>query len=171
MAPATRPPVPQLQNCPRVRTIARSVSRSYPTGRQAFCRAFVGEPMDLSVRASEPVAADVRAALVTSIGAAGAASATQVPFERVDERTFACRVVPDRPGLFWYRAQFSLDGGASWSHDAAPDAWVLVDPPQVDHLRLYTLVPGASGSMAEWAAALPKIRAMGFNAVHLLPLT
>lgn len=59
----------------------------------------------------------------------------------------------------------------TWIHDPIPDAWVLVDPPQVDHMRLYTLIPSVSGSIADWAADLKRIRDMGFNTVHLLPLT
>jgi glycosidase len=52
----------------------------------------------------------------------------------------------------------------------------MVDPPQVDHLRMYTLIPpppppSVSGTIADWTEELHKIKAMGFNAVHFLPLT
>ncbi|NJK93598.1 MAG: hypothetical protein HC905_00540 [Bacteroidales bacterium] len=36
---------------------------------------------------------------------------------------------------------------------------------------LYTIIPNVSGTLADWTADLKRIRAMGFNAVHLLPLT
>ena len=65
--PVTRRPAPTLVDCPRVRTIAKHVRRSYPTGRQAFSRGFVGAPMELTVSADEPVPAGVRASLVTTL--------------------------------------------------------------------------------------------------------
>jgi len=79
--------------------------------------------------------------------------------------------VPKRTGLFTFWVIFSTDGGNTWSHDSVPDSWVLVDPPQVDGLRMYTLIPSVSGSMSDWAGWLTHIKSMGFNAVHLLPLT
>jgi glycosidase len=94
-----------------------------------------------------------------------------VPFVRDDERTLTCRVKPKRPGLHSFRAEFSLDKGVTWLRDTVPDAWVLIDPPQVDGLRLYTLIPTVSGTVADWKADLKRIRDMGFNAVHLLPVT
>ncbi|MDI1289396.1 MAG: hypothetical protein PSX37_05520 [bacterium] len=47
----------------------------------------------------------------------------------------------------------------------------MVDPSQVDGLRVYVLIPNVSGTVADWTADLTRIRDMGFNAVHLLPIT
>ena len=94
-----------------------------------------------------------------------------VPFVRADARTLTCRVRPKHPGLHSFRAEFSLDGGVTWLGDTVPDAWVLINPPQVDGLRLYTLIPTISGTIADWKADLKRIRDMGFNAIHLLPVT
>ena len=74
-------------------------------------------------------------------------------------------------GVLRVPAKASLDEGVNWVRDAVPVAWVMVDPPQVDGLRLYTLLPTASGSIGDWTADLERIKAMGFNAVHLLPIT
>jgi hypothetical protein len=54
-----------------------------------------------------------------------------------------------------------------WVRDSVPDAWILIDPPQVDGLCLYTMIPTVSGSLADWKDDLKRIREMGFNAVHL----
>ncbi len=167
----THRPIPALPACPRVQSIAKEIRRSYPTGRQEFSRAVSGGAMELTISASEPFGADVRANLVTTLNAKEAGEWTPVPFVRVDERTFGCRIVPERTGLYSFWAQFSLDGGASWVHDPVPDAWVLVDPPQVDRMRMYTLIPSVSGTIADWSKELAKIKELGFNAVHLLPLT
>ena len=37
-----------------------------------------------------------------------------------------------------------------------PDAYVLVDPPQVEHLRMYTLIPSVSGTIGDWSKELHK---------------
>ena len=57
------------------------------------------------------------------------------------------------------------------THGTLPDAWVLIDPPQVDGLRIYTLIPTVSGTVADWKVDVKRIREMGFNAVHLMPVT
>src|SRR5215467_10202627 len=36
-------------------------------------------------------------------------------------------------------------------------------------LRIYTLFPTRAGTVAQWIAHLPRIAAMGFNAVYLNP--
>jgi hypothetical protein len=82
-----------------------------------------------------------------------------------------CHVTPERPGLYSFRAEFSQDGGAAWLRDNVRDAWILVDPQQVDALRMYTMLPTVSGTVADWIAGLPRIRDMGFNAIHHLPIT
>ncbi|QOV89199.1 alpha-amylase family glycosyl hydrolase [Humisphaera borealis] len=169
--PVARRPAPPLPACPRVKTLAKEVRRSYPTGRQQYSRAFVGSPFEVSIHASDKLPQGIRAVLVTSLNARGANDCVEVPMELVNDKTLFCRITPDRPGLFWFHAQASMDGGMTWIHDPIPDAWVLVDPPQVDHMRLYTLIPSVSGSIADWAADLKRIRDMGFNTVHLLPLT
>lgn len=55
--------------------------------------------------------------------------------------------------------------------DTVPDAWILIDPPQVDGLRVCVLIPNVSGTVSDWKADLKRIGALGFNAVHLLPIT
>jgi hypothetical protein len=167
----TRRPIPELPVVPRAVLIAKDLHRSYPTGRLEYSRAYVGRTFELCIASGDPFSSNIQAMLVTTINAPLLGEWIRVPFERQDDRTFTCRIVPERPGLFSFWAMFSIDGGKTWSHDAIPDAWVLVDPPQADHMRLYTLIPAVSGTIADWSAELGRIKSMGFNAVHLLPLT
>lgn len=51
--PVARRPAPPLPACPRVKTLAKEVRRSYPTGRQQYSRAFVGSPFEVSIHASD----------------------------------------------------------------------------------------------------------------------
>jgi hypothetical protein len=151
--------------------MAGQIRRSYPVGRQSFSRACQGEVLALTITTTDPLPAHVQTRLLTTLNSTADHVWGEAPFVRADERTLTCRVTPGRPGLYSFRAEFSLDNGATWLRDTVPDAWVLIDPPQVDGLRLYTLIPTVSGTVADWKADLKRIRDMGFNAVHLLPVT
>ncbi|MDC7221826.1 MAG: alpha-amylase family glycosyl hydrolase [Spirochaetales bacterium] len=48
---------------------------------------------------------------------------------------------------------------------------ILVDPPLFNNLRMYSYLPGVSGDFNHWIKDLDNIKKMGFNAIHLLPLT
>ncbi len=48
---------------------------------------------------------------------------------------------------------------------------LLVDPDFMHNLRMYTLIPTVSGTIADWTAKLDEISDLGFNAVHILPFT
>ncbi|MBK7134047.1 MAG: hypothetical protein IPH69_14855 [Bacteroidales bacterium] len=94
-----------------------------------------------------------------------------MPFLLVDDRTFKSHFIPEHTGLYFFWAEFSMDKGTTWIRDNVPDAWILIDPPQIDGLRLYTLIPNVSGTIKDWKEDLIRIKGMGFNAVHLLPVT
>jgi len=162
--------IPVLPECPRVHPIADQINRSYSVGRQSFSRACQGEVMKLTISLDNPIQETIQAKLVTTMNSTGRSLYT-VPFNRFDTNTQICQVTPKRPGLFSFHAEFSLDKGITWLRDTVPDAWVLVDPPQVDDLKIYTLIPTVSGTVLDWKADLKRIQDMGFNAVHLLPIT
>jgi hypothetical protein len=163
--------IPVLPERPRVHPVSDHLWRSYPVGRQSFSRACQGQALALSITTKDPLPDKVQVSLMTSLNSNGGSEWNKIPFARADERTLTCGIVPERTGLHSFRAEFSLDGGVTWLRDTVPDAWVLVDPPQADGLRLYTLIPTVSGTVADWKADLKRIQGMGFNAVHLLPIT
>lgn len=163
--------IPNLPDRPRAPVIGPSVRRSYPVGRLEFSRAYQGRAFEVSVTSDIAPPDGFVLCLETTLNAPTQDELATFPFERRDDRTFRCGITPERSGLYWFRARGSADGGATWIRDAVPDAWVMVDPPQIDGLRLYTLIPTVSGSIADWTADLGRIRDMGFNAVHLLPVT
>ncbi|MCL4222486.1 MAG: hypothetical protein KJZ65_14085 [Phycisphaerales bacterium] len=170
-AQMARAAIPNLPERPRVSVIGPAVRRSYPVGRQEFSRTFVGREFEVTVTVDVPAPEGTVVCLDTTLNAPTHAEFATVLFDRLDDRTFRCRITPQTPGFYWFRARASADGGANWIRDAVPDAWVMVDPPRIDGLRLYTLIPTVSGSIADWAADLSRIKDMGFNAVHLLPVT
>jgi hypothetical protein len=166
-----RRPIPVLPDRGRSPSIVPYLWRSYPVGRQEFSRAVVGQPLKLSFWTNDHFPKPVQAILDTTLNASVDGDWVSVPFEESDDTAFTCSITPTKPGLFSLRARCSFDGGMTWMRDPVPDAWVLVDPPQVDGLRLYTMIPAASGTIADWISDLPRVKAMGFNAVHLLPVT
>ncbi len=125
----------------------------------------------LTITTHDPLPDNVQASLLTTLNSKEGGVWTRIPFVRSDERTLICRVTSQFTGLHSFRAEFSLDECATWLRDTVPDAWILIDPPQVDGLRVYTLIPNVSGTVADWKTDLLRIRQMGFNAVHLLPVT
>jgi len=160
-----------LPDRPRVHPIAGQICRSYPVGRESFSRSCQCELLTLTISTDTPLPDKVLANLVTTLNSKGAAEWTTVSFVRADQRTLKCSIVPEHTGLHSFRAEFSLDGGATWLRDTVRDAWILIDPPQVDGVRIYSLIPTVSGTVADWKSDLRRIKEMGFNAVHLLPVT
>jgi hypothetical protein len=163
--------IPVLPECPRTSPIANHICRSYPLGRQSFSRVYQGAILTLTISTEDPLPDDIQANLITTLNSKDGNTWNKVPFMHEDLRMLVCRVTPKWPGLHSFRAEFSLDKGTSWARDTVPDAWVLIDPPQVDGLRLYTMIPNVSGTVMDWKADLKRIQTMGFNAVHLLPIT
>lgn len=165
--------IPVLPNRPRVKPISGKIHRSYPVGRQSFSRVCQGQLLTLTITIDMKAQTheNVLVNLITTMNSDDGKTWNTVSFSAVDSRTWVCNVKATRLGLHSFRAEFSLDQGNSWIRDAVTDAWVLVDPPQVDGLRLYTVIPSISGTLADWTADLVRIREMGFNAIHLLPLT
>jgi hypothetical protein len=163
--------IPELPERPRVHPVADQISRSYPVGRQSFSRACQGSALTVTLTAQSPLGDNVQACLMSTLNCKGAHEWSAIPFSRVDSHTLTCSVVPLYTGLHSFRAEFSLDGGAAWLRDTVPDAWILIDPPQVDGLRIYSMIPTVSGRIDDWTADLQRIRGMGFNAIHLLPVT
>ncbi len=74
-------------------------------------------------------------------------------------------------GLYEFRIRYSHDRGKTWLWDSKPGRKVLVDPSGMRNLRMYTLIPSVSGTMTDWKKKLKEIKALNFNAVHLLPVT
>jgi hypothetical protein len=171
LSPIKHRRIPELPARPRGHPVDDQIYRSYPVGRQSVARACQGEALALTITTQDPLPDHVKANLVTTLNSKGGKEWAEVPFARADERTLICRITPEYPGIHSFRAEFSLDEGATWLRDTVPDAWILIDPPQVDALRTYTLIPTVSGTIADWTADLKRIHDMGFNAIHLLPIT
>src|SRR5947208_1249810 len=102
-----RRPIPALPEAPRAESLAPDIRRSYPSGRQEFCRAFARKEMELTITAAGDFPPKTKATLVTTINAKNPGESIEIPFERMDNRTFVCRLVPQKTGLFSFWTRFS----------------------------------------------------------------
>ncbi len=167
-----RYPIPALGPHPAgPRRTAVRIQRSFKFGPRDFFRLYQDEPLDLSVVITDGTHPPAQVAIHTDINTSPTGEWTTLPFETDDGRTFRLRVMAPRCGLFRFRVRYSFDGGAHWQWDRVPHSFVLVDPPELRTIRLYTLIPAASGTIRDWTALLPGIAGMGFDALHLLPVT
>ncbi|MCL2706281.1 MAG: alpha-amylase family glycosyl hydrolase [Spirochaetaceae bacterium] len=94
-----------------------------------------------------------------------------IPMEKISCGRYTLTYNFNKCGLFEFKLRYSRDNGNTWFLDSSPARKVFVDPPNMRSLRVYTLIPTASGTISDWKKKLIEIKEMGFNAVHLLPVT
>jgi hypothetical protein len=94
-----------------------------------------------------------------------------IPFEKISLGRYKLDYSFCKCGLFEFRVKYSFDNGSTWFWDHASEKKVFVDPPEMRSIRVYTLIPTVSGTITEWKKMLTQIKEMGFNAIHLLPVT
>ena len=83
--------------------------------------------------------------------------------------TFRLEISGAACGRFSFR--FAVKSGESLYWEPEKYHELLVDPEYMDSIRLYTLIPNVTGTADDWCDRLPDIAGMGFNAVHILPVT
>jgi hypothetical protein len=74
-------------------------------------------------------------------------------------------------GSYKFKLKYSLGDENNWFWDRVSFSHVIVDPEALQDIRMYTLIPSVSGTISDWTKELPRIAKLGFNAVHLLPIT
>ncbi|OPL15480.1 MAG: hypothetical protein AVO39_08015 [delta proteobacterium MLS_D] len=143
--------------------------RSFPRGQDEFFRIYQDEELTLEVefQRQEP---DASVRLYTNLGGSEN-DWRELDFEKKPDGThrFSRRV--EKRGNYQFKIKYSLDGGESWFWDRLPFSRVIVDPASLKDIRMYTLIPTVSGTVDDWIKDLPRIADLGFNTVHLLPLT
>jgi len=163
--------IPELPECPVSHPFIGHIVRSYPVGRKHYSRAVKGQVLSLTITKESDFPEGILANLITTINTNGHKGWNTVPFISRAANILCCELTPVETGIHSFRVEFSVDGGQTWVRDNVPDSMVVVDPPQVDGLILYTLIPKVSGTITAWKKDLVRIKKMGFNAVHILPVT
>ncbi|MCB1044897.1 MAG: hypothetical protein KDC35_18295 [Acidobacteria bacterium] len=75
------------------------------------------------------------------------------------------------PSVGTFALSFSYVFKRTQYWDKHGEFMITVNPQHMDRWRTYTLVPRASGHLRDWTRDLSRIADLGFNAIHLLPIT
>jgi hypothetical protein len=145
------------------------LKRSWSVAPDEFFRIFKDEPLSLEVEFLEAHPAP-RVRLYTNL-LGTAAEWSEIEFGRNLSGCFSLSLAPPMCGIFLFKIKHSPDGGKTWFWDRMPFTKVIVDPDGAKDIRMYTLIPNVSGHIGDWIDTLDHIRDLGFNMVHLLPVT
>jgi len=95
---------------------------------------------------------------------------TEVALTAIGPLSFQYQKPTARAGTFSFTLQYTMDG-TQW-YWLRGEMWqLLVFPRSLQSLRLYTLIPTASGSIDQWKSVLQTAAELGFTMVHILPVT
>ncbi len=169
--PINRREIPPLQSQCRPEFTPVIVARSYSFGRGDPMRICRGKSLTVWVQVHSHHARKCRVRFFNTLDDRLDERPHYEECHRGDDGLFVCFFVPMRTGAFVFRASYSLDDGKSWTFDEVPYTWLVADPPAFNDIRMYTLIPTASQHIGHWRMQLDRIKQLGCNAVHLLPLT
>lgn len=132
----------------------------------------VGAELSLAIRISEDKSRPASAArLVTNLLSAEPWKEFQtLPLDPAENGVFRWQKPLTRAGRFYVYGQYTLDG-KDWFWMRGPPLLILAYPRQVHGMRMYIMIPTASGPLHTWHEQLRSIKELGFNMLHLLPLT
>jgi len=145
------------------------LKRSWPVAPDEFFRIFKDEPLSLEVEFLEDHLSP-RVRLYTNMLCA-VDEWSEIEFKRNRSGHFFLTLAPPSCGIFLFKIKHSPDNGKTWYWDRIPFSKVIVDPTGAKDVRMYTLIPNVSGHIGDWILALDHICDLGFNMVHLLPVT
>lgn len=95
----------------------------------------------------------------------------ELPFQQEENKIFSLSYKAQLCGSYKFKLKYSLDEGKTWYWDRVPFSHVIVDPEASKDIRMYTMIIPVSGAISDWIELLPHIAGLGFNAIHLLPIT
>lgn len=130
-----------------------------------LCRMFKGDHVSLRIE----FAGEIDYPEVFLHTDAGEGDWIFIPFKKSGSGRFSLDIEIKRSGLYSCRFAAADDNTFFW--EPGDYHRFLVDPLEMDGLALYTLIPNVSGRADEWIKKLPEINRMGFNAIHLLPVS
>jgi len=143
--------------------------RSFSTDPDDYFRIYQNETLSLEVEFPwEELAAKV--VLSTNIDC-GKDNWQELEFSRVTGNIFRLAYTVRHCGSYQFKLKYSLDNGRTWYWDRVPFSHIIVDPEALRDIRMYTLIPTVSGTLGDWGDMLLHIAGLGFNTVHLLPIT
>lgn len=145
-----------------------SAKRSFSVQPGDYMRVYNGETLDLAITLNESHGT-TRVRLHTDLNTPG--DWQHIEFENHGDGNFRLCTPVERCGEYHFKVQYSHDDGENWIWDRVPFVTLIVDPKQQRHIAMYTLIPTVSGTCKDWIEHVQNAHDMGFNMVHLLPVT
>ena len=128
-----------------------TLKHEFPFGAEDHFRLIRGEVLRLKVQFVDgPVPDHTQVILSTNMGDTGDGSWQEIPFDQMERGVFELKAPLEAAGSFRGKIRYSFDGGRKWYRDRLPLFSFIVDPSGVSDVRLYTLIPNVSGTIAEW---------------------
>ncbi len=147
------------------------LKRSWPVAPGEFFRIYKDDPLCLTVEFLEKHNHPHPKVVLYTDLLCKTDNWSEIEFKQVKSGIFSISVKPKSCGIFQFKIKHSPDNGKTWFWDRVPFTKVIVDPAKTRDIRMYTLIPTASGTIKNWITALDHIKNLGFNMVHLLPVT
>ena len=143
--------------------------RSFPVTPDEFFRIYQNDDLHLEVEFQQE---DTRARvfLYTNIDCQEN-EWRDLEFKREKDNIYSLSYKVRLCGSYKFKLKYSLDDGKTWYWDRVPFSHVIVDPQALKDIRMYTMIMPISGIIKDWIELLPRVAGLGFNAVHLLPIT
>lgn len=161
-----RRPIPKLKVKKNRKGFHFVVERNFTHGTDDFYRVYQNEVVPLEVLFDDD-SPELTVALYANMGGEWKDYLFQYLGQNRYRLDFKCTEV----GAFQFKIRYSLNSGNTWYWDNIPHSNVMVDPMRMQDIRMYTIIPTVSGHIGNWIDELYRIKKMGFNAVHLLPVT
>lgn len=163
-----KPKIPSLK-ISSLRPDGRSIAfRSYPIGRENYHRIYQHSSFEIRVHFGSESNLPDRVLVFMENLATGVARPCEIPM-RGQGKEFQVLLPTNQSGLHRFKIKYRQ--GGSWYWDQIPYSYFIVDPKRIQDMRIYTFIPTTSGHMGEWVEDLKRIKDLGFNTIHMLPLT
>ena len=168
MTELVRLPIPSFKLKKHIKGYQTISHRNFPTGEEEYLRFFRGEKFAVEIKFGGNI--NTKEALVevsTDINGEW----QDYPCQDQADGRFGITLTFNHCGVFHFKVKYSFNEGKTWYWDNVPHTTFFVDPIEMQNLKMYTLIPTVSGHFGDWMRLLYHIKDLGFNAVHLLPIT
>ncbi len=142
------------------------IGRYYPLGFDNFYRSVKGEELNFEVNVKNS-SLNIRGVELRFDSKSGRSFSLSLTGK--DSANYQGKLVIDECSVFRFKAFFLIDG--DYIEDNAPFSYLIVDPCGLNNLRIYTLIPSQCGKISQWYDEVRRVKKMGFNAIHLLPIS
>lgn len=144
------------------------IERSYPVGRKNYFRIFRHEDLNLTIK-FDPQQPRPEKVCIYFENVAFNKSRTYAYRIKGKEWTFTSKVPLRFHGVTRFKVKYLLRH--KWYWDRRPFSYVIVDPEELKDLRIYTFIPNVIGHVGDWMQEVRRIKDLGYNMIHILPIT